>query len=198
MNPKKMLTSLIPWVAFSLIVERGGGNAAVFGALAAVAIAAVLLVRSRADGVKVLDVAGVGTFVALAVMAAAGSDSLRDQIANYGRGGSTLVLAAVMLGSVIVLPFTEQYARESVPRQYWNSPVFRSVNRRISLVWGAAVLVMGCGHLFAGHLQADGNSSGNNSLAVKLVLNWGVPAALALTAMAFTNRISGTNAPAAA
>jgi hypothetical protein len=123
-----------------------------------------------------------------------GTEAIRSDVANYGRGGSTLVLALVMLGSVLLLPFTEQYARESVPRQYWGSPVFRSVNRRISAAWGLAVTVIGAGHLLAGDLQAGGHSS----LVVKLVLNWVVPAGLALAAMTYTKHVVGPDAAVAA
>ena len=63
-------------------------------------------------------------------------------IVDYGRGVCALILAVIMLGSLLVVPFTEQYAREQVPPAYWHSPVFRVLNRRISAAFGLAVLVM--------------------------------------------------------
>ena len=186
MNPKKMLTSLVPWAVYSVLVERVGAHAAGYAALLAAVLALVLVIKDRAHGVKLIDAAGVGTFAILSAIAFMGSEATRVDIAHYGRGISTLVLGLIMLGSVLVLPFTEQYARESVPRQYWGSPVFKSVNRRISAVWGGVVVAMACGHLLSGHLEATGNqTSGTN-----LILNWGIPVALALWAIKFTNRVT--------
>jgi hypothetical protein len=152
MNAQKMFISLVPWLVFSVMIHRQGAHAAGFAAVIATVLAAGLLIRdSRHGGVKVVDMTGVLTFGVLAVISFAGGTSVTDWIANYGRGAAALVLAVVMLGSVPVLPFTEQYARESVPSQYWGSPTFRSINRRISLAWGVAVLVMAAAHLLAGN-----------------------------------------------
>jgi hypothetical protein len=193
MNAKKMLMSLVPWVLFTVVVERKGSGSAAFAALAAAAVAAVLVAKARETGIKILDVAGVGTFLALGMVALTGDAAVRGQVSEYGRGIAALVLAAVMLGSVLVVPFTEQYARESVPSQYWGSPVFRSVNRHLSAAWGLAALVSGGSHLLAGHLQA----SGHDTMAVRLLLNWAVPAVLGLAAMGYTKRIAGSSAQAA-
>jgi len=192
MNAKKMLMSLIPWVVFSVIVEHGGTGTAAVAALLATVLASTLLIKDRRHGVKIIDAAGVITFAAMTVLAFAGSAAMKAHIADYGRGTSTLVLALVMLGSVLVIPFTEQYARESVPQQYWGSPVFRAVNRRISLAWGAAVLVMAGSHLLSGLIEANGNGSRGSNL----LLNWAIPVGLALAAMKYTNRVAGADAPA--
>ncbi|MGX7680284.1 hypothetical protein ACSMXN_15430 [Jatrophihabitans sp. DSM 45814] len=192
MNAKKMLTSMIPWVVFSVIVEHGGTGTAGIAALLAAAIAIVLIIKDSRHGVKIIDAAGVITFVGLAILALGGNDAMKAHIADYGRGSSTLILAVVMLGSVLIVPFTEQYARESVPQQYWGSPVFRAVNRRISLVWGTAVLVMAGSHLLSGLIEANGNGTRGSNL----LLNWAVPAALALAAIKYTNRVTSVDAPA--
>ncbi|MFJ6570497.1 hypothetical protein ACIQNU_24080 [Streptomyces sp. NPDC091292] len=183
MNTKSVLLSFVPWVAFSLLVQDGA-NSVGFAALLGAVLAIWLIVRGRASGLKVIDAAGVVTFVALACAAFAGGDVLRDNVAYYGRGAATLVLALVMLASVPVLPFTEQYARESVPRQYWTSPVFRSVNRRISGVWGLAVLAMAIGTLAAGYLASDGKES----WSANLVLNWVVTIVAVIVAIRYTRR----------
>ena len=43
-------------------------------------------------------------------------------LAGYGRALAAAILAAVIFLLLPVMPFTEQYARESVPREYWHSP----------------------------------------------------------------------------
>jgi len=52
MNPLRMLLSLIPWVAFSLIVGRLGEGSVGAAALAAVALALFFLFRGRAAGFR--------------------------------------------------------------------------------------------------------------------------------------------------
>jgi hypothetical protein len=91
-------------------------------------------------------------------------------------------LALVMPGSLLVVPFTEQYARESVLRQYWHSPVFRAVNRRISAVFGLAVLAAAACHLYAGYLGAHADLTH----AANLALNWVIPVLAILAAINYT------------
>jgi hypothetical protein len=187
-----MFISLVPWLVFSVMIHRQGAHAAGFAAVIAAVLAVGLLIRdSRHGSVKVVDVTGVLTFGVLAVISFAGGTSVTDWIANYGRGAATLVLAVVMLGSVPALPFTEQYARESVPRQYWGSPTFRSINRRISLVWGAAVLVMAAAHLLAGKLE-PATSATRGSRPIDLLLNWVVPILLIMLAINYTKKLSNS------
>ena len=95
-----------------------------------------------------------------------------------------------MLGSLLIVPFTEQYAREQVPPAYWHSPVFRVLNRRISAAFGLAVLVMAASHLLSGWLESRGDLTTIRNLA----LNWAVPIAVILAAIRYTERIKGDRA----
>ena len=192
MNSNKMFLSLIPWVVFSVIINRRGADAAAIAALAAAVLSLYFLVKqSQKGGVKTIDITGVATFGLLAFTGFSGGQSTTDWIADYGRGTAALVLAAIMLGSAITVPFTEQYARESVPREYWTSPVFRSVNRRISALWGGVAAVMGAGHLLAGRLDPASNPVAG-ARPVDLILNWALPIALILFAVNRSKQISQT------
>jgi hypothetical protein len=174
MNLKKMLVSLLPWIAFSVLVHRAGPTAAGLAALLAAAIALVLLLKDLKGGVKIIDAAGIAIFGVLALVAFTGGADAATWIADYGRGGAALVIGAVMLGSAAFVPFSEQYARESVPQQYWGSPVFRATNRKISALWGAVMIVMSGCHFLAGYLDPASGASG----IANILLNWLVPAAL--------------------
>jgi hypothetical protein len=197
MKSSKMFLSLIPWVLFTLIAGHAGadfvGWAAAVAGLMTLAIAGYGMRGRTADGhrssLKVIDASGVVTFTVMTVLAFAGSHDLRQDIVDYGRGACALVLALVMLGSLLVVPFTEQYARESVPRAYWSSPVFRVLNRHISAAFGIAILVMAAGHFYSGYLE----SHGNLSTPANLVLNWVLPIAVVLAALKYTDRV--TSAP---
>ena len=188
MNSKTMFLSLIPWALFTIAAGHGGTSFVGPAALVAAVLAAGIAIKnSLGSSLKVIDASGVLTFGALSVIAFAGDTAVRHHVVDYGRGASALVLAVVMLGSILFVPFTEQYAREGTPKQYWNSPVFRAVNRRISALWGAAILVMAGGHFLSGHLEAAGDLTRRDNLG----LNWVLPVLLVLGAMKLTGQIMG-------
>jgi hypothetical protein len=201
MSVSRLLMGLAPWFAFSLLTHRLGANSAGFAALASVAIAAYLAFRNRSGkSFDILEIGAVVTFGAIAVVAFVGGQPVDDWLANYGRGTASLILAAIMLLSVATVPFTERYARESVAEEYWQTTEFRSVNRRISLIWAGAVVVMGIGHLFAGVLdpltrQYGVAGAGQPSRLPDLLLNWGIPIAMIFLAVKLTDKVVDTDAP---
>jgi hypothetical protein len=48
-----------------------------------------------------------------------------------------------------VMPFTEQFARESVPQAEWSSPIFKKINRVLSTRWGVAIFGVGVSRVAA-------------------------------------------------
>jgi hypothetical protein len=192
-NTKNFFLSFLPWVAFSVLATSHGAHGAVTACLVATGLSIWFAVKgsraSQSGRVKLIDATGIATFGAMTVIAALGNTAVQNHVIDFGRGGATFVLGAVMLGSVLFVPFTEQYARESVPQEYWHSPVFRSVNRRISTAWGVAVLLMASGHLLAGAIDpASAPKSG--ARPVDLLCNWVIPALLVLWAINYTKKVS--------
>jgi hypothetical protein len=47
------------------------------------------------------------------------------------------------------MPFTEQFARESVPQAQWSSPIFKKINRVLSTGWGLAIFRIGVSRVAA-------------------------------------------------
>jgi hypothetical protein len=177
MGNKKMFYSLIAWAAFTILADHGGTRFVPVAALIACLIAvAITVYNTRGSSLKLIDATGVVTFAAMTAIAFAGNDAVRRHIVDYGRGGCALVLGLVMLASILVTPFTEQYARESVPQQYWTSPIFHAVNRKLTALWGAAIVVMSGSHFISGYLQAAGELHHRENL----VLNWVIPVLLVL------------------
>src|ERR687886_872522 len=144
---QKALVGLVPWLVSSAMATRGGVGAVGAAAVLAFLVALGLVIRStvRGESVKLLEVIAVVVFGGYALVALL-DPSADAFLADYGRALAALLLAAVIFVVLPVLPFTEQYARESVPREYWHTPEFRSVNRRISAVWGGVVAVMAVSH----------------------------------------------------
>ena len=189
MNSKKMFLSLVPWLAFTFLIHRHGVQAAGIAALVATALAVFFTVRGAATEIKVIDVAGTLVFGGLTLACFAGGPGVTVWVADYGRGLSALLLGLVMLASVAFVPFSEQFARETVPAQYWRSPVFRAANRKISAMWGVVLLVMAFGHLLAAAIDPASSPAGGIR-PVDLLLNWVVPAALILAGVTLSGRIA--------
>ncbi len=53
-------------------------------------------------------------------------------LATWGGAGVGIILGLVILVLVPVIPFTEQFTREAVPRAEWSSPTFKKINRVLS------------------------------------------------------------------
>ena len=197
MKSSKMFMSLIPWVLFTIIAGHTGSKFVGWAAAAAGVIVVVLTVKGfqdltpdgRRPSLKIIDAAGIVTFTVMAILAFTGSDSLRRNIVDYGRGACALILAVVMLGSILIVPFTEQYAREQIPREYWHSPEFKAVNRHISAAFGIAVLAMTVCHFYSGYLESHTGLSTRDNL----ILNWVLPIVFVLAALKYTDRVKGAS-----
>ena len=63
------------------------------------------------------------------------------------------MLAVIAFGSLLFVPFTEQYARESVPERVWTSPQFKAVNRAADRAVGRRLRRDGPLHMIAGSID---------------------------------------------
>jgi hypothetical protein len=136
----ELIWSFAPWLVFLLATRV----TSLYGAVAAGAVAAVV-VLSRAIGqrrVHMLDVASAVYFAALGAILVVVRPGHLDDWARYAQAGSHLVLTVLVFGSIVLgRPFTESYARATVPESLWHTERFRSLNRQISTVWGLAFLL---------------------------------------------------------
>ena len=190
MNFLKILVGLVPWAVFSLVATREGPGGVTTAAVLAFLVAAAFLVGAMVRGrsPKLLEVTAAVVFAAYGVVGA-DNPAADAFLAEYGRALATLVLAVVIFALLPVLPFTEQYARETVPEQYWHSPVFRSINRRISAAWGAVIAAMAVSHTLATVLPESTTTLPTRP--VDLLFNWVVPVLLSWWAYRYTARVSG-------
>ncbi|MFF2051827.1 hypothetical protein ACFVU2_09525 [Leifsonia sp. NPDC058194] len=181
MSPLRIVLGLIPFALFQLLATAMPvGPAALIGMAAA--IAAVLL--DLRGGVKAVPAAGVVILGGLALVGFLAAPPVVAFVGDYGRGLATLLLALFILGTAPFAPFTAAYARQSVAKQYWRSLRFVATNRRISLMWGLAVLAMSVGHLLASALVGSGAAFPG----LVVILNWGVPIAAIVATIKYTAR----------
>ena len=171
--------AFIPWIVFSVVAEHSTLKLAAIGALlASVWIAG----RSvRAGGAKVLELGAVLAFVAFTVVAFGADPATAHFLDRYARAIAAGLLATIAFGSLLVVPFTEQYARESVPRELWSSPQFKRINRELTMMWGLVFAAMVPAHVIAGALDTH---------RANLIFNWAIPIVLVVWAAKRTARVS--------
>ncbi|HTU97372.1 MAG TPA: hypothetical protein VMF14_16110 [Solirubrobacteraceae bacterium] len=164
--------ALVPWVVFTILAQHVSLE---LGSLVALVAAAVIALPGlRAGRPKLLEVGAVVTFAAFAVVSLIVAHHTGSDVARYARGIAAAALAVIAFASLLFVPFTEQYARERVDEQYWSSPRFKAINRKLTVMWGAVFAAMVPFHILAGALNRPGTN---------ILFNWVVPVALVLWAI---------------
>jgi hypothetical protein len=197
MTPFGFIVGFAPWIVFSVAAHRLAGNAVAWAALIAAAMAAVaLLVARRRHGPVILNAASLVLFGAIAVIGFVGGPPVDQWLYTWGRPLVGVVLGLYLLVTAPVRPFTEEYARQSTPRQYWGSPTFRKINLVLSAAWGGALAIIGAAGLLVTALADLATDNSADHLA-DLLLNWIVPILIIWGMIKFTAvypaRVSGAS-----
>lgn len=171
--------AFVPWVLFTLITQHDSLKAAAITALgAAVVIALPALIAGRP---RLLEIGAIVAFAGFAIVAFLADAATGALVARYARAMSAGVLALIAFGSLLLTPFTEQYARESVPRELWSSPRFKEINRQLTLMWAFVFVAMIPSHLIAGAIDTR---------RANTIFNWVVPIVLVIWAAKRTAAVS--------
>lgn len=171
--------AFIPWLLFSVISRHDTlAAAAIVALIAAIAIAAPSIASGRP---KLLELGAVASFAAFTVVALVVDPGAGDFLSRYARAIASGALALIALLSLLGTPFTEQYARETVPRALWRSPEFRRINRTLTLTWAAVFMAMVPSHVIAGALDTQ---------RANTIFNWVVPVVLVVWAAKRTEAVS--------
>ncbi|WP_329179154.1 hypothetical protein OG754_33510 [Streptomyces decoyicus] len=170
---------MTPWIAMSVLVGPGRYELAV-GVSLALAVAIVIAGRIRSPGasLKILEISDVVFFAAMAVIGIFASPGTHRWLESYSGELSNIALMVIALGSMAVkVPFTLQYAREQVPREFWDNPRFLRTNYRITGVWGAAFGVAAIAGAYGDLVLHDANN---------LWTGWIIQIAAIIVALQFT------------
>jgi hypothetical protein len=150
MKPLGLILAFLPLIAFSFLSRfLPHGYIGVAGLVAAVCAVIAILASRPIWPPKVLNVIQVLLFGVIAVSGFALSKGDDRWLATWGGAGVGLVLGTVILLLVPVAPFTESFARESVPQAEWSSPAFIKTNRVLSAAWGVAIFLIGVSRVLA-------------------------------------------------
>jgi hypothetical protein len=176
---KGIFIALIPWIIFTVLAAH---STLKLGSLVALAAAVVIAIPGIRKGQpKSLEVGAVITFIGFVVVAFVADSATAHWVARYARGIAALILAAIAFGSLLFMPFTEQYAREQVPEEYWGSPKFKQVNRKLTALWGFVFIAMVPFHIIGGAV---------NTKPATIICNWVIPLALVIWGIKRTAAIS--------
>jgi hypothetical protein len=134
-----ILLGLLPFIVF-FVLMRLVSPLAGLGAAFAVSLLLCLRQWHRREAVKVLEIGSLVLFGALLLytVIAAPAWTVATVRLAVDAGLLLIVLASLAIGR----PFTLQFARETVPPEYWQTPLFLATNRRISAAWAVALAVM--------------------------------------------------------
>jgi hypothetical protein len=186
MKPLSFVLDFLPWIVFTVVARRSAADSVAWSALLAVVITAVLLIRARKRGdPTTLNAVSLAIFGVIAVLGFVGGPLVDDWLYTWGRPLVGVVLGLYVLATAAARPFTEQYARQSTPRQYWGSPAFHSINRVISAAWGLGLVVIGGCSLLLTALDQQRTTFSSAHL-VELLLNWVIPIAVIWGLIKFT------------
>lgn len=130
---------LAPFGAFALLMLIAPATVSLFGA-AGLALAIIAWDVTRGGSLKMLAVGTVVIFGALGAHIAWMGGNYSPVALRLAVDGSVLAIALVSLA--IRLPFTLQYARESVDAEITKLPTFRRVNYIITWAWTGAFVLM--------------------------------------------------------
>lgn len=134
-----LVVGLGPWILYWILDSNDTHEEAAVAALVASVVILVWgLTQSR--NVKILEVGSVLWFAVLSVMSLTAEAKF---FADWAYMLSNAALAVIVLISILAgRPFARQYARDTVPEEYWNSDLFLQSTLVISWAWFVAFAVM--------------------------------------------------------
>lgn len=138
---KSPFAGLAPWILMAVVAGPGRFEEA---ASAALGLALLTLWVGSRRGVRVhaLEVVTIGYFGVLAVLGLVAPDALIDWLQLWAGELSNIVLAVFSLVTLVLRrPFTMAYAKDTTPREYWDTDLFRRINYAISGAWAGAFVV---------------------------------------------------------
>jgi hypothetical protein len=146
-----ILFSMTPFIVFFVLMRVVSPLA---GLAAAFAVSVLLGFRQwrRGESMKVLEVGSLALFGLLLLYTLVAAPEWTVAKVRLAVDGGLLIIVLVSLA--IGMPFTLQYARESVPKEFWTAPLFMTTNRRITAAWAAAFAVMTAADAAAHYIEA--------------------------------------------
>jgi hypothetical protein len=159
MKSLPLIITFLPLIAFSLLARLlPHGDIGAAGLIAAACALLVMLASKPRWPPKILNAASFVVFLIVAILGFTLGKHDDSWLATWAGTGVALILGAIILLLIPVMPFTEQYARQQVPREKWASPVFRQIHRTLSAAWGIAIMAIGAARVGAEAIEKHTSS----------------------------------------
>jgi len=150
MKPLPLILGFLPLIALSLLARLLPSHDFGIAALIAAVVAVIAIAVHRPVWPPmILTGSSLTLLVVLTIVGFAGGAGTDRWLATWIAPAFAGIMGLIILALIPVMPFTEQFARQSTPQQYWSSPTFKRINRVISAAWGAAMVVIGVLRLVA-------------------------------------------------
>ena len=182
MKSLTLILAFLPLVVFSVLARfLPHGYIGVAG-LAAAAVALIAILTSHPIWPpKILNTCSLVLFALIAILGFTLGKNDDRWLATWGGAGVGIILGTIILVLVPVIPFTEQFARESVPKAYWSSPTFKKINRVLSTGWGVAIFAVGLSRVGAAAINGH-----TTRRLPELLLGLAVPLVICLYMLKFS------------
>lgn len=186
--------TFVPWIIFWVVAGprtwEVASGCALLASLLLMALDAGRPVLERAltgttsahghSGPKILDQGTSAFFLALVIIGFFVDRHTLIGLEKYSQAISSAALCLIVVLSIALgHPFTEQYAREGVPRELWHTPLFRRTMVVMSAVWAVIFAVMA----ILGLISQTGITGAGSSD----VLNWYIPIGLVILGFKFND-----------
>jgi hypothetical protein len=146
----QLILAFLPLIVFSLLSRfLSHGHIGIAGLSAAVVALIVILISRPIWPPKIVVSCSLGLFALIAILGFTLGKKDDAWLSTWGGAGVGIILGLIMLALVPFIPFTEQFARESVPKTQWSSPTFKKINVVLSTAWGAAIFALGVSRVAA-------------------------------------------------
>jgi hypothetical protein len=150
MKSLTLILAFLPLIAFSLLSRFvPHGYVGVAGLVAAVIALIAIAISRPVWPPKIINTCSLVLFALIAVLGFTLGKNDDRWLATWGGAGVGIILGLIILALVPVMPFTEQFARETVPQSAWASPTFKKINRVLSAAWGVAIVGIGVSRVAA-------------------------------------------------
>lgn len=132
-----MIGSVLPWILFFTLSGHTQQQMDI-----AISVAAITSIAFEFKGLKKGFVLSWGTLLFFIFMFITVVIGKNQYISQYSWIFSNGALAIIAWASILIRkPFTIQYAKERVPRDKWNQPLFIKINYVLTAVWGLIFLM---------------------------------------------------------
>jgi hypothetical protein len=150
MKSLTLILAFLPLVVFSVLARfLPHGYIGIAGLAAALVALIAILTSHPIWPPKILNTCSLVLFALIAILGFTLGKNDDRWLATWGGAGVGIILGTIILVLIPVIPFTEQFARESVPKAYWSSPTFKKINRVLSAAWGVAIFAIGLSRVAA-------------------------------------------------